>query len=165
MAHAGRRRERALTLSEMEREELPAASPGRSPRPTGSSDRPGSFLASADGEANVSIAHPFGISNPTLCHWRKKWFEQGRVGLYGEARSGRPRTYDKDRVAGLLRTVLQKKPSEGTLDGSLRRLRDRPLEEHRRPDALALRRVSMAPGFSSEVAPENSPVWRAGDQP
>jgi hypothetical protein len=26
-------------------------------------------------------------------------------------------------------------------------------------------RMSMAPGFSSEVAPENSPVWRAGDQP
>ncbi|MGB3580142.1 MAG: hypothetical protein WBA40_03345, partial [Roseiarcus sp.] len=25
--------------------------------------------------------------------------------------------------------------------------------------------VSMAPGFSSELAPENSPVWRAGDQP
>jgi hypothetical protein len=25
--------------------------------------------------------------------------------------------------------------------------------------------LSMAPGFSSEVAPENSPVWRAGDQP
>jgi putative transposase len=36
------------------------------------------------------------------------------VGLYGEARSGRPRTYDEDRVAGLLRTVLQKKPTEGT---------------------------------------------------
>jgi hypothetical protein len=29
-----------------------------------------------------------------------------------------------------------------TLDGSLRRLRDRPLEEHRRPDALALRRAA-----------------------
>jgi hypothetical protein len=45
---------------------------------------------------------------------RAKWFEQGLVGLYGEARSGRPRTYDEERVAGLLRTVLQKKPTEGT---------------------------------------------------
>ena len=27
------------------------------------------------------------------------------------------------------------------------------------------RSVSMAPRFSSKVAPQNSPVWRVGDQP
>jgi putative transposase len=113
MAHTGRPQERALTLSEMEREELGRLSRSQS-APHGLVRRARIILASADGEANVSIAHRFGISNPTVCHWRKKWFEQGLVGLYGEARSGRPRTYDEDRVAGLLRTVLQKKPTEGT---------------------------------------------------
>ncbi|HEY3620920.1 MAG TPA: helix-turn-helix domain-containing protein, partial [Roseiarcus sp.] len=87
------------------------------------------ILASADGEANISIAHRFGVSNPTVCHWRKKWFEQG---VYGEARSGRPRTYDEERVAGLLRTVLQESDRRHTLDSSLRRCRDRPLQEHGR---------------------------------
>jgi hypothetical protein len=33
------------------------------------------------------------------------------------------------------------------------------------PFDAALLIMSMAPGFSSEVAPEDSPVWRAGDQP
>ena len=49
-----------------------------------------------------------------MCHWRKKWFDQGLVGLYGEARPGRPRTHDEERVAELLRTVLDSKPADAT---------------------------------------------------
>ena len=113
MAHIGRPQERVLTLSETERDEL--ARLGRSQSaPHSLVRRAQIILASANGEANTSIADRFGVSNPTVCHWRKKWFEQGLVGLYGEARSGRPRTYDEERVAGLLRTVLEKKPTEGT---------------------------------------------------
>ena len=55
-----------------------------------------------------------GSSNPTVCHWRKKWFDQGLVGLYGEARPGRPRTHDEEQVAELLRTVLDSKPADAT---------------------------------------------------
>jgi putative transposase len=113
MARTGRPQERSLTLSATEREELGRLARSQS-APHGLVRRTEIILASADGEANISIAHRFGVSNPTVCHWRKKWFEQGLVGLYGEARSGRPRTYDEERVAGLLRTVLQKSPTEGT---------------------------------------------------
>jgi len=72
------------------------------------------ILASADGETNTSIARRLGIANPTVCHWRNKWFDQGIAGLYGEARPGRPRTHDDAAVANLLRTVLKTKPSAGT---------------------------------------------------
>jgi transposase len=72
------------------------------------------ILSSAGGEANTSIARRLGVSNPTICHWRKKWFAQGIAGLYGEARPGRPRTHDEEAVAELLRTVLKRKPSLGT---------------------------------------------------
>ncbi|HEY1887229.1 MAG TPA: helix-turn-helix domain-containing protein, partial [Roseiarcus sp.] len=98
MARTGRPQERSLTLRATEREELGRLARSRS-APHGLVRRAEIILASADGEANISIAHRFGVSNPTVCHWRKKWFEQGLVGLYGEARSGRPRTYDEERVA------------------------------------------------------------------
>ena len=62
-------------------------------------------LASAEGEANTSIARRLGVSNPTICHWRNQWFERGIVGLYGEARPGRPRTHNEETVAQLLRSL------------------------------------------------------------
>jgi transposase len=102
-----------LTLSDAERGELGRLARSQS-APRGLVRRAEIILATANGEANTAIAHRLGVSNPTVCHWRKKWFEQGLVGLYGETRPGRPRTYDEERVAGLLRTVLQKRPSEGT---------------------------------------------------
>ena len=109
----GRPQERRLILSVTERAELGRLA-GSQSAPHGLVRRAQIILASAGGEANISIADRFGVSNPTVCHWRKKWFEQGLVGLYGEGRSGRPRTYDEERVAGLLRTVLHKKPTEST---------------------------------------------------
>src|SRR4051795_12158456 len=70
-------------------------------------------LASARGEPNTSIARRLGVTNPTICHWRKKWFEQGIVGLYGAARPGQLRSHDEASVAQLLRTVLETKPTDG----------------------------------------------------
>ena len=58
MAHTGRPQERALTLSEMEREELGRLS-GSQSAPHGLMRRARIILASADGEANISI-----------CEWR-----------------------------------------------------------------------------------------------
>jgi transposase len=72
------------------------------------------ILASADGESKTAVARRLGIANPTVWHWRNKWFDQGIAGLYGEARPGRPRTHDEVAVANLLRTVLKTKPSAGT---------------------------------------------------
>ena len=64
-----------LTLSETERDELVRL--GRSQSAPHSLVRCAQIiLASADGEANTSTAHRFGVSNPTVCHWRKKWFDK-----------------------------------------------------------------------------------------
>jgi putative transposase len=113
MARIGRPQERTLVLMDTEREELGRLAGSRS-APHGLVRRAQIILASAGGEMNTAIARRFGVSNPTVCHWRKKWFEQGLVGLYGEARPGRPRTHDEERVAQLLRTVLDTKPTHGT---------------------------------------------------
>jgi putative transposase len=113
MARIGRPQQRQLVLSASERDELERM--GRShAAPHGLVRRAQIILASANGEANTAIADRFGVSNPTVCHWRKKWFEQGLAGLYGEARPGRPRTHNETAVAHLLRTVLEKKPTTGT---------------------------------------------------
>jgi putative transposase len=113
MERIGRPQERVLALTECEREELERIS--RSHSAAHSLVRRAQIvLASGDGESNTSIARRLGVSNPTICHWRKRWFEQGLVGLYGEARPGRPRTHDEEKVAQLLRTVLDGKPTGGT---------------------------------------------------
>jgi putative transposase len=113
MARIGRPQRRRLVLSGSERVELERLT--RSPSaPHGLVRRVQIILASAAGEASTAIARRLNVSNPTICHWRKKWFEQGLVGLYGQARPGRPRTHDEEAVAHLLRTVLEKKPTAGT---------------------------------------------------
>lgn len=113
MAGVGRPQERVICLSDGEREELERISRSHS-APHSVVRRAQIVLASADGETNTAIARRLETTNPTVCHWRKRWFEQGLVGLYGEARPGRPRTHDEERVAQLLRTVLESKPSDGT---------------------------------------------------
>ncbi|PYD74739.1 IS630 family transposase [Novacetimonas pomaceti] len=113
MAGIGRPQERVLCISESEREELERISRSHS-APHSVVRRAQIVLASADGETNTAIARRLGTTNPTVCHWRKRWFELGLVGLYGEARPGRPRTHDEEKVAQLLRTVLQSKPADGT---------------------------------------------------
>src|SRR3990172_2122182 len=113
MARIGRPQERALVLSEGKREELGRLARSRSAA-NGLVRRAHIILGSAEGEANTAIAERLGVSNPTICHWRKKDFDQGIAGLYGGARPGRPRTHDEEAVAQLLRTVLETKPTDGT---------------------------------------------------
>src|SRR5215213_9266372 len=113
MARLGRPQERVLELGAVEREELERLSRSHS-APHSLVRRAQIVLASANGESNTAIAARFGVSHPTVCHWRKKCFEQGLVGLYGEARPGRPRTHDEEAVARLLKTVLETKPRDAT---------------------------------------------------
>lgn len=109
MLRIGRPQEREIVLADGEREELERIARSRSAA-HGLVRRAEIILAFAAGEPNTSIARRLGVSNPTICHWRKKWFGQGIVGLYGEARPGRPRTHDEEAVADLLRTVLGSTP-------------------------------------------------------
>ena len=82
MARIGRPQERALVLSEGEREELGRLARSRSAA-HGLVRRAHIILASAEGEPNTVIAERLGVSNPTICHWRKKYFDQGIAGRDG----------------------------------------------------------------------------------
>jgi transposase len=70
-------------------------------------------LASADGEASISIARRMGVSMPTVGKWRRRFLESGLVGLYDEHRPGCPRTLDDEKVANLLQTDLESAPTQG----------------------------------------------------
>jgi transposase len=72
------------------------------------------ILRSADGEPNKAIAAHFGVSEPCVGHWRRRYHALGLAGLYDAPRSGRPRTHDDDEIARLLRTVLQRRPKDAT---------------------------------------------------
>src|SRR5262249_7617722 len=71
-------------------------------------------LMSAEGIPNQVIAERCGVSVPTISHWRRCWRERGVGGLHGELRPGRPRSYGDERVAALMRKVLQSRPPEAT---------------------------------------------------
>ena len=71
-------------------------------------------LMSAEGLSNQAIAARCGVSVPTLSHWRRCRRERGIAGLHGELRPGRPRTYDDEQVAALMRKVLHSRPPNAT---------------------------------------------------
>ena len=50
-------------------------------------------LAAADGEENARLAERFEVALNTVIKWRKRFFEEGMVGLADRKRSGRPRTF------------------------------------------------------------------------
>lgn len=72
------------------------------------------ILMSADGYSNTAIAEHFGLTLPSVGHWRKRYLSQGIAGLYDVARSGRPRSYDDANIATLLNKVLKDKPKRAT---------------------------------------------------
>ena len=109
----GRPKKFATTRTESERTSLQQIAQSRS-MPHGVVRRTQMILLSADGQTNTAIAARFQVTVPTVAHWRKRFKAHGLVGLYGEQRSGRPRTHDDDRVASLLNKVLQQRPKNAT---------------------------------------------------
>src|SRR5271155_3013599 len=102
-----------LELSVAEREQLGSIARSRS-LPHSLVRRARIVLMSADGVANGIIAQRCGGSGPTISHWRRCWRERGVAGLHGELRPGRPRCYDDEQVAALMRRVLQSRPPNAT---------------------------------------------------
>jgi len=47
-----------------------------------------------------------GVTGMTVGKWRKRYREYGIEGLHDELRSGRPRTYEDDKVAEVFNRVL-----------------------------------------------------------
>ena len=71
-------------------------------------------LWAAQGESNTAIAERLGWSLPTVGKWRGRFVAQRMAGLHDELRSGRPRSYGDERVAGLINRVLRSKPKNAT---------------------------------------------------
>jgi transposase len=102
-----------VKVSEVEREQLDSIARSRS-LPHSLVRRARIVLMSADGVANGVIAERCGVSVPTISNWRRCWRERGVAGLHGELRPGRPRSYDDERVAALMRKVLHSRPPNAT---------------------------------------------------
>jgi putative transposase len=107
------RRNTAVTVSAAEAEQLGAILAFAS-LPHSLVRRARIVLMSAEGLSNQTIAARCGVSVPTISHWRGCWRERGIAGLHEELRPGRPRNYDDERVAALMRKVLHSRPPNGT---------------------------------------------------
>ena len=64
-------------------------------------------LAAADGERTSVICDRFGVSRPTVSHWKKRYAADGVDGLDDAPRSGRPKTVDD---AGIIAATLEPPP-------------------------------------------------------
>ena len=132
-----------LVLSAEEHAQVSALASSRS-RPHAMVARAKLVLWAAQGESNSAIAERLGGSMPTVGKWRRRFVEQRVSGLHDELRSGRPRTYRDEQVAGLINRVLRSRPKHATLD--LTSLVDGVGENGRRRTAM--------PGTHPPYAPE-----------
>jgi len=55
-------------------------------------------LAAGSGMANSAIAEQVGVSIPTVLKWRRRFAARGLAGLGDQARSGRPRVVDRNKI-------------------------------------------------------------------
>ena len=63
------------------------------------------ILGGAEGLTNAPVAKRGGVTPHTVGKWLRRFQEAGIQGLQDEIRSGRPRTYDDDRVASVINRV------------------------------------------------------------
>ncbi len=117
----GRPRQFEITLTPAERAVLRQYVASRS-LPHGMVRRARLVLLSADGVPNAAIAQRLGISIPAVGHWRRRFHAHRLAGLYDAPKGGGPRTHDDERVARMLRTVLQSVPPDGGTHWSVRTL-------------------------------------------
>ena len=82
--------------------------------PQGLARRSRIVLMAAEGMSNTDIAQRLALSRPTVGLWRKRFLEQGLMGLYDELRPGAPRSISDERVAELIHTTLKSKPHDGS---------------------------------------------------
>lgn len=72
------------------------------------------ILMAAEGFSNKTIAQEINISAAVVGIWRKRFIQQGLMGLYDEPKPGGPRSIRDEQVARLIRKTLNKKPLSGT---------------------------------------------------
>src|SRR5271167_410437 len=71
-------------------------------------------LWSAAGQSNTEIAERLGWAKVTVGKWRQRFLEQRMAGLYDELRPGRPRSIADERIAGVLKRTLSRRPAGAT---------------------------------------------------
>ena len=104
---------RALTISEADREQLQAMTRSQS-MPHSLVRRARIVLRSGEGRSNREVARRCGVTAPAVSHWRWRYQERGLGGLHDELRPGRPRTHDDEQVAELISLVVKRKPEHAT---------------------------------------------------
>ena len=72
------------------------------------------ILLSEQGQTNTQIARQVGLSISMVGLWRKRFINQGLMGLYDQPKPGAPRTISDDQVAQLIQKTLNKKPKGST---------------------------------------------------
>ena len=72
------------------------------------------ILMSAQGQTNTQIAKQVGLSISMVGLWRKRFINQGLMGLYDQPKPGAPRKIGDDQVAQLIQKTLNKKPKGST---------------------------------------------------
>jgi putative transposase len=82
--------------------------------PAGLVKRAQIVVLSDDGLTNQAIAQQLRLSMPTVKKWRDRFIACSIAGLDDEPRPGRPRSISDERIADLLRTVIETKPATGT---------------------------------------------------
>jgi len=103
----------SLQMTASERLELQAVATSRS-LPHGLVRRAQMVLWTEQGIPIREVARRLKVTPPAVTNWRKR-FRDGRIsGLHDALKSGRPRTYDDERVAELLNTALRRKPKGAT---------------------------------------------------
>ena len=100
-------------LSEPIRKPLQSLANSRS-TPHGLVRRAEIVLLAADGWPNQAIARCLSTSPATVGKWRKRFVEQGLMGLYDELRPGAPRSIDDEQVAAVVYRTLHEKPEHQT---------------------------------------------------
>lgn len=107
------RRLASLTLTAADRAELEDVATSTS-LPQALALRARMILASCEGLTNADVARKVGASPQAVGKWRKRYLEGGIESLRDEPRPGRPRTFDDEKVAQVIKRALQEKPPNGT---------------------------------------------------
>lgn len=72
------------------------------------------ILMADQGYNNKTIAQKLELSPSVIGMWRKRFTQQGLMGLYDEAKPGGPRSITDEQVARLIQKTLNKKPANAT---------------------------------------------------
>ena len=103
----------SIELTPETREHLIAITRSRS-LPHGLVRRAKIILMAEQGYNNKTIAQKLELSPCVIGMWRKRFLQQGLIGLYDEAKPGGPRSVTDEQVARLIQKTLSKKPKNAT---------------------------------------------------